>query len=223
VTVDGLEKLSVLSFLDSLRPPVHVILLYRNPSELDDVASKIKVSKGSRTAPRYATERAHDGSLTPEGTFDRWVVNRVEQGTLSNPAKLIEMEEKIREMRRPRMALCVYPLRQIVELDMSIFVDILSLHDYVLLPGFAEGQKVMLEAVEEALESTLGRSGSEMIYRFAYQTGIRREQIPCELRRFRHVLRELLGIGADFLERFIFRRLYLKLESSPQVACVDGG
>lgn len=222
MAIDQLETRSVQNFLDSLATPVHVIILYVDPSEMDAIESNIKVEMSTDAAPQPATDQVYGGILTRKAVVNGWVIHRVGRDLLTDPARLIEIEERIRDSRQPPKALCAYPLKHIVELDMSVFVGILSLHDYVLFPRFAEGQRLMLEAVEEALASVLGRSGSEMIYRFAHNMGVEREQIPAKLRPFRHVLRELLGVGAGFLERFIFQRLYLKLRSSPQVACVDG-
>lgn len=222
MAIDRLETRSIPNFLNSLQPPVHVILLYTEPSELDDIKSKIMVEASSSETPHKAADRVYSASLTPEGTAKGWVINTFGREALSDPARLIGLEERVREARQPQMVLCAYPLMHITELNESIFIDILSLHDYVLFSRFVEGQKMVIEAVEEALRSSLGDSGSEMIYRFAHHMGIEREQIPGELQRFRLVLRKLLGIGADLLERFIFRRLYLKLRSSPQVARVDG-
>ena len=221
MAINKLETQSVLNFLDSLRPPVHVILIYEEPSELEDIESEITVET-LRVTPQYVMDQVYSVSMPRKPDASKWVFHRVEPETLSNIERLIGFEERMRETRQPPMALCAYPLKQFIERDTSIFVDILSLHDYVLFSRFEEGQKMMLKAMEEALEHTLGRSGSEMIYSFAQQMGIYREQVPSNLRRFRRVLQELLGIGADFLERLIFKRLYLKLRSCPQVVSVDG-
>jgi len=212
VSNDRPETESVLNFLDSLPPPVHVILLYGEPPELDDIESKIMVET-PREDQQYPTDQVPGVILTRKGDVNRWTIHRVEPEAFSNLEKLMRFEEGIRKSRQPPMALCAYPLKHVMELDMSVFVDIFSLHDYVMFSKFVEGQKVVQEAVEEALERTLGRSGSETIYRFARNMGIKRRQVPNNLRRFRRVLREFLGTGADFLERVIFQRLYLKLRS----------
>lgn len=220
MAINRLETQSVLNFLNSLHPPVHVILLYEEASELDDIESKITV-EASREATQHAMDQAYAVTLTRKEDIKRCEFHRVEPEDLSNLERLIEYEEKIRESHQPKMVLCAYPLKQVIELDTTIFVDVLSQYDYVLFTRFEEGRKMMLEAVEEALESSLGRSGSEMIYRFAQQMGIKREQIPSNLRRFRRILRELLGIGADYLERLIFKALYLGLKSHPRAVSVN--
>jgi len=217
VAIDPLETRSVLNFLKHLRPPVHVILLYGDLSELNNIGSWAKVERSEATPSQDTADRAYGSLLSLQKAVDGWVVNRIEREALSNPARLIEMERRIKKTRQPPKALCTYPLRHLVELEEGDFVDILSPHDHILFLRFMEGRRLMLEAVKEALESTLGSSGAEMIYRFAHYSGIKRREIPNEFRRFRCVLRNILGVGASFLERIIFRRLYLKLGSSSWV------
>lgn len=222
MTIDQLEMQSILNFLYRLHPPVHIILLYRDLSELDYIESKIGVEASKATAPERATDRIYVSPSTRQSAINGWIINRIGHEALTDSAKLIEWEKRIMEGRQQLMSICAYPLEHVLELDESFFVDILSLHDHILFPRLMEGQNMVLEAVEEALESVLGRSGSEMIYRFAHHMGIERAQIPSKLRLFRHILREILGVGADFLERSILRRLYLKLRSNSWVACADG-
>lgn len=221
MATETLETQRLLNFLDALRPPVHVIILYGDPSELDIILDSMRVEEFHSEAPHYAAE-SDLGSHLIQGVVNRWLLNRVGQDAFSDLMGFIETEERIRDSQQPRMVMCAYPLNHFVKLDMSIFVDILSIHDYVLFSRFMEGQNMVLEAMEEALDSALGLSGSEMIYRIAENWGVDRGQIARSLRQFMLVLREVLGVGADFLERFIFRRLYLKLRSSPQVARVGG-
>jgi len=230
VSIERLETGSILEFLNSLQPPVHVILLCMEPTNVDEIESEMMVGASSRATSGHAADQLYGFSLrecaTSGWVINRvgrsgWVINRVGRDALSDLTGLIRLEERIRDERQPQMALCTYPLMHLIELAETSFIDILSLHDYILFSRFEEGRRILLEAVDEALKSSLGGSGSEMLYRFARNMDIEREQIPGELRRFRLVLRELLGIGANVLERFIFRRLYLKLSKSPQVACVD--
>jgi len=220
VSIERLETGSILEFLNSLQPPVHVILLCMEPTNVDEIESEMMVGASSRATSGHAADQLYGFSLR-ECATSGWVINRVGRDALSDLTGLIRLEERIRDERQPQMALCTYPLMHLIELAETSFIDILSLHDYILFSRFEEGRRILLEAVDEALKSSLGGSGSEMLYRFARNMDIEREQIPGELRRFRLVLRELLGIGANVLERFIFRRLYLKLSKSPQVACVD--
>lgn len=220
MSIERLETGSILEFLNSLQPPVHVILLCMEPTNVDEIESEMMVGASSRATSGHAADQLYGFSLR-ECATSGWVINRVGRDALSDLTGLIRLEERIRDERQPQMALCTYPLMHLIELAETSFIDILSLHDYILFSRFEEGRRILLEAVDEALKSSLGGSGSEMLYRFARNMDIEREQIPGELRRFRLVLRELLGIGANVLERFIFRRLYLKLSKSPQVACVD--
>ena len=220
MSIERLETGSILEFLNSLQPPVHVILLCMEPTNVDEIESEMMVGASSRATSGHAADQLYGFSLR-ECATSGWVINRVGRDALSDLTGLIRLEERIRDERQPQMALCTYPLMHLIELAETSFIDILSLHDYILFSRFEEGRRILLEAVDEALKSSLGGSGSEMLYRFARNMDIEREQIPRKLRRFRLVLRELLGIGANVLERFIFRRLYLKLSKSPQVACVD--
>ena len=221
MSIERLETGSILEFLNSLQPPVHVILLCNEPTNVDEIESEMMIGASPGSTSEHAADQVYGFSLTTEFATSGWVINRVGRDALSDPTGLIRLEERIRDERQPQMALCTYPLMHLIELAETSFIDILSLHDYILFSRFAEGRRMLLEAVDEALKSSLGGSGSEMLYRFARNMDIEREQIPRKLRRFRLVLRELLGIGANVLERFIFRRLYLKLRKSPQVACVD--
>lgn len=53
-------------------------------------------------------------------------------------------------------------------------------------------EKLILEAGNEALESVLGHSGSDMICRYTLQIGVERGEIPSNLGTFRRMLRELM-------------------------------
>lgn len=223
MTLEQFKMWSAPNFLNYLQPPAHVILLYGDFLELDDITSNIMVKAYEPSATLHLdADQNNSGPSTQNGAVNSWVIYRVESDALSNLERLIGFERRIRDAHQPPMALCAYPLKLVIELDMSVFVDILSLHDYILFPRFIKGQMMVLEAVEEVLMSVFGRSGSEIIYHFTQQMGIERGKLPIKLRRFRHVLRKLLGFGAEFLERLVFQRLYFKLRSYPEVVCEDG-
>jgi len=137
VTIKRLERESILNFLHSLSPPVHVILFYVKTPELVDIESKIAVQR-SVEAETDATDQVRGANLTKDD-INNWAIRNVNSEDLSNPEKLIEIEERISETRQPPQALCAYPLKKALELDKSILVKILSLHDYVLFSRFAEG------------------------------------------------------------------------------------
>lgn len=216
-----METQKISSFLETLRPPVHVIILDGDLSELNEPDSKTMVETSETTVPRYASD------LSPhltrqQATLQDWVINRVERKVISEPAYLLEMEEKVHEKGGPAKTICAYPLTQVIELDERLFSEILSMHDYIIFSQFSNGQRLLRESVEEALEGALGRGGSEVIYTFIGYMGIERGRIPLKLRQLRSVLRRVLGLGADVVERHIFRRLYLKLRSNPKLICQDG-
>ncbi|KON30684.1 hypothetical protein AC482_03285 [miscellaneous Crenarchaeota group-15 archaeon DG-45] len=220
MSLERLESRNILEFLNALQPPVHIILLNAEPSERVDLPEMLAEATRSATSEHEAN-RLHGVSLLTAGSETGWEINDIESDRLSEPSELLRMEEKIKADRKPRMVMCIYPLTQTMELGEVLFIDIISLHDYIIFSSYEEGGRLLLKAVEKALTSALGDSGSEMLYRFARQMGVERERIPCELRQFRRILRDLLGIGAEFLEKAIFRRLYLELGSSIQAACPD--
>lgn len=220
MTVERLEAKGVHEFLSSLLQPVHVLLLYGDPTELDHIEPQIGAEKLTAHASQKPERRSY--TIDAGGFLVGWVINRIGEDLLQNASKLIEYEKEIKEKGVPPRMICAYHLKNFLQLDAGLFVEILSLHDYVLFTRFEEGMRLTLEVVEEAMEVALGRSGSEMIYRFANNMGVERDLIPYKLRTFRRVLQELLGIGANFMELFIFRTLYNRLRSNPQVVCVDG-
>jgi hypothetical protein len=77
-----------------------------------------------------------------------------------------------------------------------------------------EFNRLLLEAVDEGL-STLGESSKQSIYfhlekRFA----IKKQEIPEKIEVFAYALEKIFGLGANFLEILIMRRLYEKLGRS---------
>jgi hypothetical protein len=77
-----------------------------------------------------------------------------------------------------------------------------------------EFNRLLLEAVDEGL-STLGESSKQAIYfhlekRFA----IKKQEIPEKIKLFAYAIEKIFGLGANFLEILIMRRLYEKLGRS---------
>lgn len=72
-------------------------------------------------------------------------------------------------------------------------------------------EKLLLEAVDEGL-SSLGQSSKRAIY-FHLEEGfkVKREEIPCKVEVFAEAIEKMFGVGADFLEVLIMRRLHEKI------------
>jgi hypothetical protein len=69
-------------------------------------------------------------------------------------------------------------------------------------------EKRLLEAVDEAL-SSLGESSKQAIYFHLNRNfNIEREEIPYKIADFIGALEEVFGVGANFLEVLIMRRLH---------------
>lgn len=77
-----------------------------------------------------------------------------------------------------------------------------------------EFNQLLLEAIDEGL-SKLGESSKQAIYfhlekRFA----IKKQEIPEKIEVFTDAIEKIFGLGANFLEILIMKRLYEKLGSS---------
>ncbi len=139
MTIKRLGRQSILNFIQSLSPPVHVILFYVKTLKLVNIEFQIEV-QGSAEAETDSTDNVRGANLTKDD-INNWVIRNMNSEDLSNPERLIEIEERISETRQPPQVLCAYPLKKALELDKSILVKILSLHDYVLFSRFAEGRE----------------------------------------------------------------------------------
>ncbi|MEM0313928.1 MAG: hypothetical protein QW056_02215 [Candidatus Bathyarchaeia archaeon] len=72
-------------------------------------------------------------------------------------------------------------------------------------------EEAFIEAVDEGL-LMLGEAGREIIYfRLRHDYGLRREEIPRSPKIFMNCLRNLLGKGAEVIEKSIIKSLYGKL------------
>jgi len=70
--------------------------------------------------------------------------------------------------------------------------------------------KLLLEAVDEGL-SSLGESSKQAIYfHLAKSFSIRRNTIPLEIEAFAKAIERIFGLGANFLEVLIMKRLHEK-------------
>lgn len=70
--------------------------------------------------------------------------------------------------------------------------------------------KLLLEAVDEGL-SSLGESSKQAIYfHLAKSFSIRRTEIPLEIEEFAKAIEKIFGLGANFLETLIMKRLHEK-------------
>jgi len=74
-----------------------------------------------------------------------------------------------------------------------------------------EFDRLLLEAVDEGL-SILGESSKQAIYFHLERSfSIKKDEIPYKLETFSNALEQIFGLGANFIEISIMRRLYKKL------------
>jgi len=72
--------------------------------------------------------------------------------------------------------------------------------------------KLLLEAVDEGL-STLGESSKHAIYfHLAISFHVKKNDIPKKIEEFAAAIEKIFGLGANFLEIIIMRRLYEKVD-----------
>lgn len=70
--------------------------------------------------------------------------------------------------------------------------------------------KLLLEAVDEGL-SSLGESSKQAIYfHLAKGFNVKRKEIPDEIEEFAKAIEKIFGLGANFLEVLIMKRLHKK-------------
>lgn len=70
--------------------------------------------------------------------------------------------------------------------------------------------KLLLEAVDEGL-SSLGESSKQAIYfHLAKSFNVKRNAIPLEIEAFAEAIEKIFGLGANFLEVLIMKRLHEK-------------
>lgn len=73
-------------------------------------------------------------------------------------------------------------------------------------------EELLLEAVDEGL-SSLGESSKWAIYfHLEKNFNIEKQEIPHKIANFAEAIEQIFGIGANFLEILIMRRLYEKVE-----------
>lgn len=71
--------------------------------------------------------------------------------------------------------------------------------------------KLLLEAVDEGL-SSLGESSKQAIYfHLAKSFNVKRNAIPFEIVAFAEAIEKIFGLGANFLEILIMKRLHEKI------------
>ncbi|MEM2995323.1 MAG: hypothetical protein QXI91_04835 [Candidatus Bathyarchaeia archaeon] len=72
-------------------------------------------------------------------------------------------------------------------------------------------EKLLVEAVDEALTS-LGDSAKQAIYyHLQSKFKIKKEDIPSHLEDFMNAIESIFGLGANFLEIMIMKKLYEKV------------
>ena len=68
---------------------------------------------------------------------------------------------------------------------------------------------LLLRSIDEALNS-LGKSVSQSIYfHIEDKFGIIKDEIPVKLQEFQEVLKEIFGVGAQFVEILIMKKLHV--------------
>lgn len=73
-------------------------------------------------------------------------------------------------------------------------------------------EQLLLQAIDEGL-SSLGESSKQAIYYHLEKSfAIKKEEIPRRIEPFEGALKKIFGIGADFIETLIMKRLTEKVE-----------
>jgi len=72
-------------------------------------------------------------------------------------------------------------------------------------------ERLLLEAVDEGL-SSLGEPSKQAIYFHLKKSfNIKRQEIPYKIESFAKAIEKIFGLGANFLEIWIMKRLYEKI------------
>lgn len=72
-------------------------------------------------------------------------------------------------------------------------------------------EKFLLEAIDEGL-SSLGESAKEALYfHLERNFNVKKREIPKKIGAFTKAMEKILGLGANFLEILIMKRLYEKI------------
>lgn len=73
-------------------------------------------------------------------------------------------------------------------------------------------EKLLLEAVDEGLAS-LGESSKQAIYFHIERSfNVKKKEIPHKIEAFAKAIEKIFGLGANFLEMLIVKKLYEKIE-----------
>jgi hypothetical protein len=72
-------------------------------------------------------------------------------------------------------------------------------------------EKLLLEAIDEGL-SSLGESSKQAIYYHLEKSfNLKKQEIPYSIEAFTGAIEKIFGLGANFLEILIMKRLYEKM------------
>jgi hypothetical protein len=75
----------------------------------------------------------------------------------------------------------------------------------------SEFDRILLEAVDDAL-SSLSDSVKQMVYFHLERSfHIKREDIPCKFEEFTRAIESIFGVGADWIEVLIMKRIHKKV------------
>jgi ribosomal protein L23 len=73
-------------------------------------------------------------------------------------------------------------------------------------------EKLLLEAIDEGL-SILGESAKQSIYYHLERSfNIKKEEIPSRITAFTQAIESIFGVGAEFIEILIIKRLYERID-----------
>jgi len=93
--------------------------------------------------------------------------------------------------------------------DKRVFRFIFKILKGVILPK-RDFEKLLLEAVDEGL-FLLGESSKQAIY-YHLEKGfnLKRHELPYKIEEFADAIEKIFGLGANFFEILIMKRLYIK-------------
>ena len=197
-------------FITSLNAPSHIILLYDDPLDIENL-------KDETEAREYDDLEASGarGDETSQATdvIPPLFMRRVEE-QLSDLDALLREERKLDERRQEISIICAYDLAKFMEIGEESRMEILSLHDCILFTKFTKGGITLTEATENALYNALGSHGADIVKRYIEQESGDRDITPLSFRGYLDAMSGLLGSGTVPLTRLIYRRLFQTMRSS---------
>jgi len=197
-------------YLTSLKPPNHIILLYDDPLDIENLKHEAQAREYFESEARRPAwvETSQETDIAQP-----LYVRRVE-GQLSDMEGLLAEERRIDERGQEDSIICAYKLEKFMELGEEPRMEIISLHDHILFSRFTWGEMTLTEATENAINNALGPHGAEIVHRYIEQARQGHEGKPPSFRGYMAAMSGLLGGGAVPLTRLIYRRLFQTMRSS---------